>query len=112
MDHKYWGLFKILRNIKNTAFQLDLPDDWNIHDVFHVSLLEPYRTTKLATRPDVIPTESENAVEQESYGDAEEYSDDFEIDTIQDSHRINGKVLYLVKWNGYPEEKDWTEEPV
>ena len=55
LDHKFWGPFKIIRNIKGTAFQLDLPDDWNIHDVFHVSLLEPYRQSKISGRKGNIP---------------------------------------------------------
>ena len=40
--------------------------------------------------------------------------EDFEVEEIMGS-RYNAegnKVLYLIKWKGYPEESEWTEEPL
>jgi hypothetical protein len=111
LDHKFWGPFKILRNIKGTAFQLELPDEWNIHDVFHASLLEPYRKSTIDGRSNDVPQETEEHIELELKADAEDYTEEFEMEEILDARKIHGKVLYLVKWKGYPEEKDWTEEP-
>jgi hypothetical protein len=40
---KRYGPFKIIKEISPVAYQLRLPVAWGIHDVFHVSLLSPYR---------------------------------------------------------------------
>jgi hypothetical protein len=42
---KYLGPFKITNMVGLNAAQLDLPTRWSIHDVFHVSLLRPYKGT-------------------------------------------------------------------
>jgi hypothetical protein len=44
---KWMGPFEVLRTVVKgqtvVAVQLQLPDGWSIHDVFHVSLIRPYR---------------------------------------------------------------------
>jgi hypothetical protein len=40
---KWYGPFKIIKEISPVAYQLRLPVAWGIHDVFHASLLLPYR---------------------------------------------------------------------
>jgi hypothetical protein len=42
---KRYGPFKIIKEISPVAYQLRLPMAWEIHDVFHASLLSPYRET-------------------------------------------------------------------
>ena len=42
---KRYGPFKVIKKVSPVAFQLALPPSWNIHDVFHASLLTPYRET-------------------------------------------------------------------
>ena len=39
---------------------------------------------------------------------------DFEVEEIMESHynAERKKVLYLIKWKGYLEESEWTEEPL
>jgi hypothetical protein len=44
LDHKNHGPFQIKRIVSPLAVKLTLPRKWKIHDVFHVSLVEPYRT--------------------------------------------------------------------
>jgi len=41
-----------------------------------------------------------------------EYQTGYEVEEIMGSqfNKECKKVLYLVKWKGYPEETDWTEE--
>src|SRR5215472_9360424 len=48
LDWKCLGPFKVLKRIGLQAYQLELPITMrNIHDTFHVSLLEPYKTTSI-----------------------------------------------------------------
>ena len=43
LDHKKIGPVKILKKIGPRAFQVELPPTIKVHNVFHVSMLEPYR---------------------------------------------------------------------
>jgi hypothetical protein len=42
---KRHGPFRISKQISLVAYQLQLPDAWKVHNVFHASLLMPYRET-------------------------------------------------------------------
>ena len=98
---KRYGPFKIEKVLSPITYQLKLPPQWKIHDVFHVDLLTPYRETKLHgpnfTRPppDLINGEEEYKVK--------------EILQSQKSGRQH-KVQYLIKWKGYPDlENQWVD---
>jgi len=43
LDHKNHGPFQVEKIVSPLAAKLTLPRKWKIHDVFHVSLVEPYR---------------------------------------------------------------------
>jgi len=96
---KHLGPFKIIKEISPVAYQLALPANWGIHDVFHASLLNPYHETNAHgpnfTRPppDLIEGEEEYKVERIV------------------AHRMFGRskhLQYLVKWKGYPEsDNSW-----
>jgi len=45
LSPKLYGPFKILEQRGNRAFKLEISPGWKIHPVFHVSLLEPYRSS-------------------------------------------------------------------
>ena len=85
------------------AVRLTLPRKWKIHNVFHVSLLEPYRTSEHRERPDPSKVLRE--------ADDIEQSEEYEVDKVLGSTKKGRRVLYLVKWWDYPDRKDWTEEP-
>ena len=67
---KCHGPFKIIWEISPVAYQLKLPRSWTIHDVFHSSLLMPYKETKehgaqfQCLPPELIGNEEEYEVEQ------------------------------------------------
>ena len=90
---KRHGPFMIIKRVSPVAYQLQLPTAWTIHDVFHASLLTPYRETiehgvnYTRPPPDLIE-------------DAEEY----EVETIINHRHFGHKrqLQYLIKWKGYP----------
>jgi len=66
---KHLGPFKIAKEISSVAYQLTLPINWRIHDIFHVSLLTPFHETTAHgpnythPPPDLINGEEEFEVE-------------------------------------------------
>ena len=44
LSPKLYGLFKVLQKNGSWACTLEISPQWKIHPVFHVLLLEPYRT--------------------------------------------------------------------
>ena len=98
---KRYGPFTITKQINPVTYQLTLPATWQIHPMFHASLLSPYVETDAhgpnysRPPPDLIGGEEFYKVEQ-----------------IQD-HRCHGcsrMLQYLIKWKGSP-ESDNTWEP-
>jgi hypothetical protein len=98
---KRHGPFQVIKEVSPVAYQLRLPASWRIHDVFHVSLLSPYRKTTTHgpnfTRPlpDLIGREEE-----------------YEVQAIL-NYRHHGRsrmLQYLIKWKGYPHSNN-TWEP-
>jgi len=87
------GPFHISLVISPVAYRLVLPLSWGIHNVFHASLLLPYKETTVHgpnfTRPppDLIEGEEE-----------------YEVEAVV-NHRRHGRwrqLQYLIKWRGYP----------
>jgi hypothetical protein len=50
LDYKRLGPFKITKLVSLMACQLELPPQFKIHNVFHVSLLEPYHENQIPKR--------------------------------------------------------------
>ncbi|KAM0792120.1 hypothetical protein ACM66B_004823 [Microbotryomycetes sp. NB124-2] len=70
-----------------------------IHPVFHVSLLEPYRTTSLASRQQVLPPPPDILHGEVAYV----------VSKILDSRWRGRSLQYFVDWEGYgPGERSWT----
>ena len=67
---KRYGPFKVVKQLSNAVYQLEIPWQWKIHNVFHTNLLTPYREMELHrpnfTRPpsDLIDVEPEYKVEK------------------------------------------------
>ena len=98
---KHHGPFQIMKEISPVAYQLTLPRAWTIHNVFHSSLLMPYKETCehgaqfQCPPPELIGNEEEYKVEQII------------------NHWHHGKqcqLQYLICWKGYSAADD-TWEP-
>ena len=87
------GPFEIVQKVGPVAYRLQLPGDWQIHDVFHVS--QP--------KGSVGDVHGESGIDIE--GNVE-----FEIESILDSRVVRGQKQYLVKWLGYNDfENSWVK---
>src|SRR6202167_1221843 len=90
-----YGPFLVTATISKTSFRLKLPSQWKIHNVFHASLLTPYRETKEhgpnfpEPSPELIDGEPECEVEQ----------------ILGARHRRN-QHQSLIRWKGFSEAHD------
>jgi len=107
LDHKNHGPFQIEKIISPLAVRLTLSRKWKIHNVFHVSLLKPYRTSEHWVPPDP----SKVLREADDIEQLEEYDVKEVMSSVECGKGNNKQVLYLVQWLDYPERNDWTEEP-
>ena len=115
LDAKLFGPFKVVRLVGQggQSVELELPQLWRVHNVFHTSLIEPYRISVRGLRVEPIAvTDSEYVdrlgVTHEVGYDVEgnQVLEDFEVEEILGSHynAERKKVLYLIIWKGYLEE--------
>ena len=103
LDHKFHGPFQVERVVSPTAIRLTLPHKWKKHPTFHVSELEPFRAgTRPAPDPAKVLREADDI----------EADDEYDIEEVKGSTTRRGRVLYHVKWLGFPKKKDWTFEPL
>ena len=56
LDAKLFGPFKVVRLVGQggQSVELELPQRWRVHNVFHTSLIEPYRTSVHGLRVEPI----------------------------------------------------------
>ena len=97
-DNLYRGPCKIIKTIGTNAYKLELPPQLQgkMHDVFHVSLLEPYIENSIPERETPPPP---------PVGDDLDF---YEVEEILDSRTRHRKVEYLVHWKGYnPDDRTW-----
>jgi len=100
---KRYRPFKIIKEISPVAYQLDLPLTWKIHDMFHASLLSPYREMT-AYSPNFSQPPPDLINDEEQY----------EVEQIRNHRyfRRNKTLQYLIHWKGYPDSDDTWEPAV
>jgi len=102
LDHKFHGPFQIEKVISPTAVRLTLPSKWRKHPSYHVMELEPFESgSRPAPDPAQILREADDI----------EADDEYDVEEVKGSIKRRSRVLYHVKWLGWPRKKDWTFEP-
>jgi Chromo (CHRromatin Organisation MOdifier) domain len=94
---KHYGPFPIADAISPVVYRLTLPPLWKIHNIFHVSLLMPYKETE-EHGPNFTEPPPELIEDQEEY----------EVEQVLAS-RLYGrwkKLQYLIHWKGYSHAHD------
>jgi Chromo (CHRromatin Organisation MOdifier) domain len=97
LDAKRYSPFPITKEVSPVVFQLALPPQWRVHNVFHASLLTPYK-------------------EMEEHGDnfaqpppeLIEGQEEYEVEQIMNSRWLGRaqKLQYLLRWKGYSRAHD------
>jgi len=91
---------------------LEISDRWKIHPVFHVSLLEPYRTSTRPAReqPPMIPEEIDRDLEWEVETIVKSEIISYER-RVHESTRTFEELRYFVKWKGCSADENTWEPP-
>lgn len=97
---KRHGPFKITKKLGPVTYKLELPPQWKIHPVFHITLLTRYHENETHgpnyTRPPLELVDGEK---------------EFEVERIDQSKVDKGLLYYLVKWEGWPESDNTWQRP-
>ena len=87
MRPKFIGPLRVLAPVGSQAYRLALPEQYaQIHNVFHVSLLEPY-----VARPG-------GQADELQMPDLEDNPDQWEVEEVVGDSVRDGDQYYLVKW--------------
>ena len=102
MKPKREGPFTITEVLGPVTYKLQLPKTWQIHNVFHATLLCPYK---------------ENSVHGENFAESPpelvEGDEVYEVETILNHRKRGWGYQYFVKWWGYPiSDASWELEHV
>ena len=90
-----YGPFLITCVVSRTSYQLKLPPQWKIHDVFHATLLTPYKETALNGQS-----------YQEPVPDLIDGQPEWEVESILKVRRWRNQLQFLVRWKGFSEAHD------
>jgi hypothetical protein len=97
---KRHGPFKITKVLSPLTYQLELPETWKIHDIFHATLLSAVTENDIhGPNPEPPPPDLIDGEEE------------YEVEGIL-NHRIRrGQTEYYIKWKNYDhEENSWETE--
>lgn len=95
MKPRFHGPYKVLQRIGEVAYELELPRDNEIHNVFYVSCLKKVLGQHVTTFIELPPLDEEGKLE-------------LIMDTIMimQENNLRGRLIieYLIRWKNLPEE--------
>ena len=91
MKSKREGPFVITKVLGPVTYRLKLPTSWWIHNIFHATLLKPYRENEIYREKFTEPPPE--LVEGEKV---------YEVKTIFGHRKQGWGYQYYVQWQGYP----------
>lgn len=99
LSKRYYGPFKLIKQICDVAFELELPPTSKIHPVFHVSQLKPCHNA--AVTPNALP-----------YRGSAELPQPPPVAILDWKHTADSKgTQVLVQWAGlFPEDATWESQ--
>ena len=103
LSMRYYGPFQVSDKISDVAYRLKLPENWKIHNAFHVSLLRPF----IGDVPEDLVQEKQPEVEE-----LDEILIPEQILAHKDK-KVKGKVAqrFLVKFKNYSSmDAKWMDE--
>ncbi|KAJ9515863.1 hypothetical protein QJQ45_008753 [Haematococcus lacustris] len=92
---RYVGPFRVLHMVGGAAVKIQLPHQWRVHNVFHVSLVKPYVGDAV---PNLV------APPPDRWEDGQPV---YEVEKLVDHRLTSGyrpQLEFLVKWVGYPSD--------
>ena len=103
LKKRFVGPFFVVRPVGPVAYELELPEQWKIHNVFHVSLLRPFRTSTWTQ-----PTTDDQPEELEP-----EEEEPYEVEKLLrwrwTGPNTRRRKEYLVLWKDYSiDDASWT----
>src|ERR1700680_4218360 len=102
---RYVGPYPIIRKLSDLVYQLKLPASWgNVHNVFHVSQLQPYRTSTQYRHQQKPPKAGPPVLRQALSGDTVQAiigRKNFGY-TSDDGHQYK----YFIKWRDQPDSSN------
>jgi ribosomal protein L21E len=102
LNAKFHGPFKIIYAVRKSAYKLELPTGWGIHDVFHESKLKPAHELQFPKQKETRPQPPPEIIDG---------NEEHEVEEVQGVRNKQGKKQFLVKWKGLPqEESSWEPE--
>ena len=100
---RFIGLFFVSQQVGIVAYELELPASWRIHNIFHVSLLHPFRTNQWTQSTTV------GQVEDLEPKDDEPYEVEKLLHWRWTSPSTKRQKEYLVLWKNYSiYDASWT----
>jgi hypothetical protein len=106
LSAKRYGPFKILAKVGESAYRIELPDNWRLlHPIFNESLLTPYTKPAFPSQRRPLPPPPDVVGEELEY----------EVEKVLDSRirrtRRNPFIEFLIAWKGYgPEHNQWIKK--
>ena len=90
LDQKRYGPFKISKNIGQGVFQLELLEEWMIHNMFNKDLLKRYRESQF----------------KEQYIDIVNKKEEYKVEEVRNYRKQGCSIQFLIYWKGYGNEHD------